>query len=798
MFLRLRAAFHRKQELQTPTLQHFKSALRKTSRKRRSLRHAIERLESRQLLAADFGYAYDPADLESVDPVELSPASIADVGETYGEAVATEQIFSLASSAAVDASLADVTSSSLLDAENIIFVDDDAAGANDGSSWTDAFKNLQDALAAAELTPEPDEIWIAEGVYRPTTTTDRTVAFTLPNHVSLLGGFAGDPNNPDRRDVDALPSILSGDIGVPGDASDNAFHVVEVHRTTASLDGLTVTGGNANHFFFVNGTGGGIRVAGGTLYVANTDVTGNSARIAGGGLFSIGGAHVSIAGSNFADNSARFGGGIVADRSTVAVHDSHIAGNEAIFGGGLYNYIGRVAVQDSHIENNEAIFGGGLYNSIGRVTVQDSHVAGNEARIHGGGLYSAMGVVTVDSSHVTGNRAIREDGGGMYLGSGISDIFNTIVSGNAANSEGGGIFGTQGIQLTLTDSSLVSNSAEVGGGALIFRGDLVVDRSTVVDNHATIHGGGLYSFFSNSSVQESIVRDNTALREGGGLRVYGGTTSVRDSEVSGNSAGSFGGGIGILGSSTKAILANVDISENSAINGGGISNSRGRLSLAESTVADNHALFGGGIFSQLFAMVDVTGSAISNNVADENGGGILNFLGDVSIEDSVLRGNEALGLNPDDFSFAVGKGGAIENVGLSVGASLMVHNTVFHQNFAATEGGAIANNGPASNLVITESRLSGNRAGLDGGGVFNEGTLTAENVHFAHNVAGRNGGGIYNADGTVRIISSIFSGNRTLEKTGVGSAIYNSPLGQLFLDAQTVVSQNAVAVFEEA
>ena len=46
----------------------------------------------------------------------------------------------------------------------IIYVDDDASGANDGSSWTDAYNYLQDALAAAW---SGDEIRVAQGIYTP-------------------------------------------------------------------------------------------------------------------------------------------------------------------------------------------------------------------------------------------------------------------------------------------------------------------------------------------------------------------------------------------------------------------------------------------------------------------------------------------------------------------------------------------------------------------------------------------------------------------------------------------------------
>ena len=46
-----------------------------------------------------------------------------------------------------------------------IYVDANAAGANNGSSWANAYNYLQDALADA--TVSGDDIWVAKGMYKP-------------------------------------------------------------------------------------------------------------------------------------------------------------------------------------------------------------------------------------------------------------------------------------------------------------------------------------------------------------------------------------------------------------------------------------------------------------------------------------------------------------------------------------------------------------------------------------------------------------------------------------------------------
>ncbi|MHC4526227.1 MAG: fibrinogen-like YCDxxxxGGGW domain-containing protein, partial [Planctomycetota bacterium] len=150
-----------------------------------------------------------------------------------------------------------------------IYVDADAPGANDGTSWEDAFNYLQDALAVASFNPEVNEIRVAEGIYKPDQGTfhpdgtgERTATFELINAVGIYGGYAGywaaDPN---ERDIELYETILSGDINTPGDNSDNSYHVVTAIGTDANavLDGLTITAGNASGYWpSLTALGGGM------------------------------------------------------------------------------------------------------------------------------------------------------------------------------------------------------------------------------------------------------------------------------------------------------------------------------------------------------------------------------------------------------------------------------------------------------------------------------------------------------------------------------------------------------------
>jgi len=91
----------------------------------------------------------------------------------------------------------------------IRYVNAAAGGANDGTSWNDAYTELRDALAAAQ---SGDEIWVAAGSYTPHE-SDRAVSFVLKSGVALYGGFpaTGNPCMADR-DSATHATILTGDL----------------------------------------------------------------------------------------------------------------------------------------------------------------------------------------------------------------------------------------------------------------------------------------------------------------------------------------------------------------------------------------------------------------------------------------------------------------------------------------------------------------------------------------------------------------------------------------------------------
>jgi hypothetical protein len=186
----------------------------------------------------------------------------------------------------------------------IIYVDADANGANDGSSWADAYNYLQDALAVAG---DGNDIWVAEGTYTPDSNSadpngsgDREATFQLINGVAIRGGYAGfgepDPNN---RDVELYETVLSGDLSgndvaveYPKDLfneptrSENSYNVTSGRETdsTAVIDGFTITAGNANGSYYYYFNGGGINNVEGGPTILNCRFISNSANHGGGAV----------------------------------------------------------------------------------------------------------------------------------------------------------------------------------------------------------------------------------------------------------------------------------------------------------------------------------------------------------------------------------------------------------------------------------------------------------------------------------------------------------------------------------
>ena len=310
----------------------------------------------------------------------------------------------------------------------------------------------------------------------------------------------------------------------------------------------------------------------------------------------------------------------------------------------------------------------------------------------GGAILNDDGTLTISESTLRSNTA--DNGGAIYNRAGEITIQQSSFSHNSA-SYGGAIQSdpswsgtTNSAHLTVTHSIFSENTAQEEGGGIWSFDPITVTHTTFSHNSAVEDGGAIYSF-NLRTIEHSTFRDNTA--DLGGALFISSNTDL------------------------PGLVTNSDFSQNRASVGGGIYNDYGNLTIQHSTLHDNIAdHFGGAITN--YDILNLHHSTISNNTAYTKGGGIYNNTG----------GNDTW---------------------------LVTHSTI--SNNSAAYGGGIYNTGndfgPANNrpmyngeydndILIQQSTISGNTATQQGGGIWNGEFLSLEASTITANSASEGGG----------------------------------------------------------
>ena len=403
---------------------------------------------------------------------------------------------------------------SALAAGRIIYVDADAGGANKGSSWTDAYNCLQDALANANAGSKPVEVRVAQGTYKPdrglaVTAGSRDATFSLLNGVTVAGGYAGSGSpDPNARDIAMYPTILSGDLkgddaDIAGSRDDNSYHVVTcmASNATAILDGCTITAGNA--------TGGSKPGSGGGIYNENASPTIRDCTIRanrayanevaqGAGLFNDKG-NPTLINCTFFDNLI-----------DVGIRD-HGSGN----GAGLYSASGNPVLTNCAFIKNVAAgnSAGAAYITGGNPTLTDCTFEQNSARTYGGGLRFSEGTATLEGCGFVKNLALNGDGGGLY-NLGDLGLTRSVFIGNRAAGSGGAL-NNGARSATLVNCLATGNSAARYGGAAYATGSrITLTNCTFADNYAT-NGNALACDSFRKSSPSTLTLANSILWDGG-------------------------------------------------------------------------------------------------------------------------------------------------------------------------------------------------------------------------------------------------------------------------------------------
>lgn len=396
-----------------------------------------------------------------------------------------------------------------------------------------------------------------------------------------------------------------------------------------------------------------------------------------------------IVGLTISGGSAQTGGGVrMTTPGSLSIEGSTILDNEANFGGGLFvAEDSEVVLTDTRIEDNQAFGAGGVQVSAGSTLdlTANGTISGNRATAYGAGVW-------LDSAHLIGGQVVSNEideyyypyyyyglpdldgyayGGAGVATTGISSLTQTEIANNQSL-YGGGLSVTAG-QATAIDTLVHDNTAvQLGGGAAVWGGDLVLQGVTELsENYGGEAAGGAIVVFG--SMSGGTVRDNTGGEYAGG--VFAVQSVIADMTVednrSGMGAGLFAIGIvdlsgviargnqGELGGGlaaseeygnyfydytpTEVTVTDSFVSDNEAQYGGGVY-AGWSFVLSNTEISDNVAEFGAGIYAA--ANVSATGGAIVRNVASDRGGGVVN--GDHFAATDVDFGSDADDNVPSD------------------------------------------------------------------------------------------------------------------------------------------------------
>ncbi len=417
----------------------------------------------------------------------------------------------------------------------IKYVDAGASPGGSGASWISPYKYLQDALA---VVSSGDEIWVAEGIYKPdqgnsVTPGDRTATFQLKNGVAIYGGFPSGGGAWESRDPNTYDSTLSGDLG-SNDGPDfanygeNSYHVVtgSSTNTTAILDGFTISGGNGNGGFSTGDCGGGMYNSGGSPTMINCTFNENVASSEGGGMYNDFSSNPNLTNCRFIDNSSNNNGGGMCN-----VNSSNPTLTNCTF-------------QTNSSTNWR---GGGMSNFDNcNPTLSNCTFSENWALNGGGGIYNYRNIITLTDCNFADNLAVDDSGGGMYSYECNPTLINCMFNGNLTTIKDGGGMSNYKSNVKLTYCTFSANSAgNDGGGMRNYDCDLILIDCTFSNNSAlNRYGGGINSHYCNMKLTNCTFNGNFAGEEGGGIRNYGSTTdsTLTNCTFNGNSAGNDGGG----------------------------------------------------------------------------------------------------------------------------------------------------------------------------------------------------------------------------------------------------------------
>jgi len=688
-------------------------------------------------------------------------------------------------------------------------------------SWANSSTNANPENLAPN-TPAPNTIRF-----------DTAGVFSTPQTITLTNGTLQLTNTTTAIAIDGPgASIVDINFGPITGSDYGDFEVLP--GVTATLSGLTITGGSAVYGGAVDNSGtltvtqslitGGDASSGGgissigSLTVMDTTFTSNTAGSIGGGIYSVG--TLEIVDGTFSGNKAGGAGGGIFSQGTLSILDSSLSSNTAsgafsISGGGgiFYSSIsstGSAAVTGSTFSGNTATNGGAIFVSLGTLTLTDSSLTSNTATNVGGGIENAATVVILDST-LANNSA---NAGGGLDNPGNATLTNATIAGNSATGQGGGIesSGTlTAVNVTIAYNSVASGGSG-GGGLIVVAGTTTLDNSIVVlntfgtspsDISGTATGsynligtggdGGLGGTNHNQVNVSSASLNLGPLGNNGGptetIALLTGSVAIDagSGTISGvnvpitDQRGALRGGSGGIHAGTTPDVGAYEASSSflvtNTLDAFVAGSLRTAVSWANGNINDNPENLAPNTPAPNTILFDTSGVFATPQTIT-----LTPSLGTLALNDATTGVTiEGPGVNfNDDYLVTIDGGNAVGVFSVATGVNASLTGLTISDGLAAS-GGGINNSGI---LTVSNSIVSNSSATGSGGGVENEvgATLTISDSTISGSTAVGSGGGIDNA-GTLVLDDSTITSNAS---TGNGGGIDNEAGATMTLTGSTI------------
>ncbi len=358
----------------------------------------------------------------------------------------------------------------------LVYVNAAAIGNNDGTSWANAFTDLNVAIASLGGC---GQIWVATGTY------NNGAFIPSPNEL-IYGGFSGTETNLSQRNWQAHPTILQ-----PGYGSTLQF------TSAAGTNGTLVDG------FYLQQTiaGPAVLIAAGSPTVQNcvlSSVAGNTygASIAGG-------AGVTFSNCQFLNypKSALVTAGAVTLQSCLFYGNTEKTNAGAITG----TNGARITAVDCAFENNIGTLCGAVRLSTGAPSswVRCSFT-GNRTTNGPSALAIETNTAVIDNCLFASNTTQTGKGTIQFDGTNLV-IVNSTVANNMSYQATGGLDATLGTNITIWNSIFWGNSVSVTTG--VTTESMQIDQFGAVVSNSIIQGLSKYVGNNNISYAPLFAND---------------------------------------------------------------------------------------------------------------------------------------------------------------------------------------------------------------------------------------------------------------------------------------------------